>query len=733
MKKTLIIGCFAATLGAFASCLQESDITPVGGKQITLSVGFEEQTSASAPETASTKTFLAGTEVRWLSGDKTIYVFDTEGQKNTFTSATTSSAAKKEFTGKISENSEISSVIWTGLQKNDDCTFENGIFSGSTLKVVNPQSINNGNSFAQTANIAVMKPGDDVLRNVFGYIKYTIPTVGTATDTKGEYNRSNIKSVTFSAAEPLAGLVQIDYTGNVPIAVIEEDNASTSLTVNTRMRTPNDLNTLEAGNLYAVVPVGTYTDFNIKVTLADDTSFDLPVSDPVIIERGKFTSAGTLPTSDPNPSEEPGDATVWPSDPTAFDYGLNNGSSRRAEYPTADITAAGVVSQQALTAPATIGDITYGTGFIYYGNRMATDRVDNNWNSQYPNVIPSINYQSFKINRPGSASFYQACHGYIDRIPTYYMAVVTTVNGVTSAKIVDSYTPANTEVIDGSLSTGRPNNPYADDTFKNYIITLTVSEEDLKGITEAATVYIYHQYTGGGRNVLYYPLAWTANADGSSSVQRKGKFLLAGDSLVREYRADEAPQTGWGQCLSEALGGGVQVNNHAVGGESTKSFIDSGKWDNLISSTLVGDIVMIQFMHNDQKTVETHATDPATTYKDNLKKFIKEVRERGANPVLVTSVLRRFFDSNGDPQRSLGDYPDAMRAVATETGTPLIDCEQWSYGWLKGLGPDGSVPYYIIDKRDPTANDNTHFTKEGAEIVAKFIADEIVRLGIWTK
>ena len=109
------------------------------------------------------------------------------------------------------------------------------------------------------------------------------------------------------------------------------------------------------------------------------------------------------------------------------------------------------------------------------------------------------------------------------------------------------------------------------------------------------------------------------------------------------------------------------------------------------------------------------------------------MRERGANPVLVTSVLRRFFDSNGDPQRSLGDYPDAMRAVATETGTPLIDCEQWSYGWLKGLGPDGSVPYYIIDKRDPTANDNTHFTKEGAEIVADFIAGEIVRLGIWTK
>ena len=698
--------------------------------------------SMDAPQQASTKTYLQNEKtVQWgsTSQDKVIHVFDSNGAKNVFEAVgplddsnpeKLKNGPQREFQGSISEGSEINYVIWTGFAANQDqCTLSNGVFSGSTLKVENPQTVTNNKSFDNTSNIAVMKPGDDVLRNVFGFIKYTVPAIpGGSTGA--------IKSVTFSAAENMSGNLQIDYTGEDPVTTIVS-NGNKSLTVNTR-----DKNGLEAGNHYAVLPAGTYTDFNIEVTLVDGTSFDLPVSDPVIIERGKFTSAGTLPTSDPNSSEEPedpeepeepGDATVWPSDPTAFDYGLNNGSSRRAEYPTADITAAGVVSQQALTAPATIGDITYGTGVTYSGNRMATDRVNNNWNSQYPNVIPSKNYQSFKINRPGSASFYQACYGSIDRIPTYYMAVVTTVNGVTSAKIVDSYTPDNTEVIDGSLGSGRPNNPYADDTFKNYIITLTVSEEDLKGITEAATVYIYHQYTGGGRNVLYYPLAWTANADGSSSVQRKGKFLLAGDSLVREYRADEAPQTGWGQCLSDALGGGVQVSNHAVGGESTKSFIDSGKWNNLISSTLVGDIVMIQFMHNDQKTVETHATDPATTYKDNLKKFIKEVRERGANPVLVTSVLRRFFDSNGNPLRGHGDYPDAMRAVATETETPLIDCEQWSYGWLKGLGPDGSVPYYIIDKRDPTANDNTHFTKEGAEIVADFIAGEIVRLGIWTK
>ena len=211
------------------------------------------------------------------------------------------------------------------------------------------------------------------------------------------------------------------------------------------------------------------------------------------------------------------------------------------------------------------------------------------------------------------------------------------------------------------------------------------------------------------------------------------KILLAGDSLVTEYKESAAPQTGWGQCLSVALGGDVQVCNYAIGGESTKSFIDSGKWDRLINNTLRGDIVLIQFMHNDQKKDVSRATDPATTYRENLKRFISDVRERGAVPVLVTSVLRRFFRSNGDPQRNLGEYPDAMRAVAAETDTPLIDCEQWSFDWLKGLGPEGSVPYYVIDKRDPTKNDNSHLTKDGAEIVARYIAEELVRLGIWAE
>jgi len=305
------------------------------------------------------------------------------------------------------------------------------------------------------------------------------------------------------------------------------------------------------------------------------------------------------------------------------------------------------------------------------------------------------------------------------------MAVVTTVNGVTSAKIVDEVTPEE-------LTAERPGNPNAAE-YQKYHVTLTVTEADLAGITEAATVYIYHKNPKvNSLLVHYYQFTWKSGAETNAS-QRKPKILLAGDSIVREYKENEAPQAGWGQYLAAALGGNVKVKNHAVGGESTKSFKESGKWNGLIEETLSGDVVLIWFMHNDKgSSKEGYRTDAATTYREYLKEYISDVRGKGAVPVLITSILPRQFE-NGQPRRSLGDFPDAMRAVAQETETLLIDCEQWSYDWLAGLGETGSEQYYVVDKRDPEKIDNTHITHSGAEIVAKYIADELVRLGVWTK
>ncbi len=485
-----------------------------------------------------------------------------------------------------------------------------------------------------------------------------------------------------------------------------------------------------------------YCLFAALFTIAACTEDPMPAPDQG--DQEQTETPGEQPEEPGETPEEPGETpeqpdepttpepTVpfeWPNDPTAFDYGVADKESRRAAYPLADREAAGLPGQGELSGPALIDGITYGgPGIWFYGNRMTINKVNAEWSEEYPDVIPTKHYVSFKINRPGSVNFYQSIASGITRIPTYFMAVVTTKNGVTSAKIVDSVIPADvTEARPGS-----PDASYSEENMK-YHVTLTVAPEDLEGITEAATVYIYHRWTTGNTcQVHYYPLTWTVDGEGSMVGERKGKILLAGDSLVTEYGESSAPQTGWGQCLSAALGGGVQVSNHAVGGESTKSFLDNGKWKGLITSTLRGDVVLIQFMHNDQKTAETHATDPATTYKENLRKFISDVRERGATPVLVTSVLRRQF-RNGNVVRNLGDYPAAMCAVAIETNTLLIDCEQWSYDWLTELGEEGSEPYYIVYKRGASSPDNTHFTREGAEIVAKFIADEMIRLGVWVK
>ena len=457
-------------------------------------------------------------------------------------------------------------------------------------------------------------------------------------------------------------------------------------------------------------------------------------------EPGGEEPGGEEPGETPgeNPGEDPGTtpppATFeWPNDPTAFDYELDLNESRKAEYNADELATQGISNpgNRTLTSAVTTDGVTYGgPGISFYGNRMTIDQVKKGFFSEeYPDVIPSRCYQSFKINRPGSVTFFQSIGTAADasglRVPTFCMAVVTTVNGVTSAKIVDEVTPEE-------LTAERPGNPNAAE-YQKYHVTLTVTEADLAGITEAATVYIYHKNPKvNSLLVHYYQLTWKSGAETNAS-QRKPKILLAGDSIVREYKENEAPQAGWGQYLAAALGGNVKVKNHAVGGESTKSFKESGKWNGLIEETLSGDVVLIWFMHNDKgSSKDGYRTDAATTYRDYLKEYISDVRGKGAVPVLITSILPRQFE-NGQPRRSLGDFPDAMRAVAQETETLLIDCEQWSYDWLAGLGETGSEQYYVVDKRDPEKIDNTHITHSGAEIVAKFIADELVRLGVWTR
>jgi lysophospholipase L1-like esterase len=143
---------------------------------------------------------------------------------------------------------------------------------------------------------------------------------------------------------------------------------------------------------------------------------------------------------------------------------------------------------------------------------------------------------------------------------------------------------------------------------------------------------------------------------------------LVGDSTMADKPIDPPnPERGWGQLLPQLFKEPARVVNHAVNGRSSKSFRDEGRWANLLAQLEAGDFVLIEFGHNDEKKEDPKRYAAADTdYKENLRRFIREVRAKGAAPLLATPINRRKFDAQGHLSETHGAYPDAMRAVAAE-------------------------------------------------------------------
>jgi lysophospholipase L1-like esterase len=193
---------------------------------------------------------------------------------------------------------------------------------------------------------------------------------------------------------------------------------------------------------------------------------------------------------------------------------------------------------------------------------------------------------------------------------------------------------------------------------------------------------------------------------------------IAGDSTAAIFPASD-PRVGWGAVFQAKLAPPVKVDDRALSGRSTKSFIDEGAWASLIAGVRAGDYVFIGFGHNDEKSEDPKRyTDPATTFADNLKRFVGETRAAGAAPVLLTPISRRKF-SGATITASHGAYPDAVKAVATATATPLVDLTERTKSWLEGLGPEASIAYFA-------PNDQAHTSRRGAEAVASLVATELV-------
>lgn len=207
------------------------------------------------------------------------------------------------------------------------------------------------------------------------------------------------------------------------------------------------------------------------------------------------------------------------------------------------------------------------------------------------------------------------------------------------------------------------------------------------------------------------------------------QIFLVGDSTVCDQPGD--PYSGWGQQLPRYLRKGVSVANYADSGESTVTYLaDARLWGTVQPRIRPGDLVLIQLAHNDKTTDEA-------TYRANLETLVAGVREKGGEPVLVTPVVRRWFNADGTLNNGtallvngLGvDHPAVIRSVAADRDVPLIDLTAKTRTLVESLGVEASKALYLYNEK----RDNTHTSVHGATVYAELVRDELAALRLVPK
>jgi lysophospholipase L1-like esterase len=209
-----------------------------------------------------------------------------------------------------------------------------------------------------------------------------------------------------------------------------------------------------------------------------------------------------------------------------------------------------------------------------------------------------------------------------------------------------------------------------------------------------------------------------------SRVRDVPTLFLAGNSTV----VDEAhePWSGWGQMITRFLKPEIAVANYAESGQAANTFVSSRRWAKIMTQMRPGDYVVIEFGHNDQKQ-KGEGKGPYTSFTSDLKILVDQTRERGAIPILVTPMHRRFFEADGKVKNTHGEYPEAVRSLAKEENVFLIDLTACSAELYESWGEEGSKKAFVHypantfpGQKDALA-DNTHFNSYGAFEIARCV------------
>ena len=232
-------------------------------------------------------------------------------------------------------------------------------------------------------------------------------------------------------------------------------------------------------------------------------------------------------------------------------------------------------------------------------------------------------------------------------------------------------------------------------------------------------------------------------------------FVIGDSTAANKDISGGKQERGWAMALQAYFDDNIIIDNHAVNGRSSKSFIDEGRWDKVLQKMKPGDYVIIQFGHNDEKPKADRHTDPGSTFDYNLAKFVRETREHGGIPVLMNCVVRRNFfvnaPENDDDEKlrtqtfkdgvkmiegdslidTHGLYRQAPRDVARRMNCHFVDANQITHDLEQGLGTEASkqLHMWFLPGTEPSEpkgkQDNTHYNIYGAHQVARLLADAL--------
>lgn len=242
----------------------------------------------------------------------------------------------------------------------------------------------------------------------------------------------------------------------------------------------------------------------------------------------------------------------------------------------------------------------------------------------------------------------------------------------------------------------------------------------------------------------------------SADNERTTTIFMIGDSTMANKDISKGKkERGWGMALQCYFDDNIVIDNHAVNGRSSLSFINEGRWDAVLKKMKPGDYVIIQFGHNDEKPKADRHTDPGSTFDYNLAKFVRETREHGGIPILMNCVVRRNFakvaPKNDDDEalrnQTFADAPMLIESdslvdthglyriapldVAKRMNVHFVDANKITHDLEQGLGKEASkkLHMWFLPGEEPSVpagkQDNTHYNVYGAHVVARLLADAL--------